>query len=156
MWPYTNWFASIIYRLERIECEQTSLVRESEIHWRKIMSALDDLQQEVTNNTSVTQSAIALLGALKKDLDEAIADNDMDKVKAIRDSLADNDTALASAIVANTPGATMTDPLPPGNATGPSTPQNPSGAVQETKPGSANPVTPASQHAGVLKSQPLA
>jgi hypothetical protein len=65
------------------------------------LADLTTLQAEVANNTSVEQSAIALLQGLKAQLDAA--GTDPVALKALSDQLASNDTALAAAVAANTP-----------------------------------------------------
>ncbi len=64
---------------------------------------LDDLTTEVSNNTTVTKSALTLIQGLAKQL--ADAGTDPAKLQALRDSLAENDAALAAAVAANTPAA---------------------------------------------------
>lgn len=64
---------------------------------------LDNLRQEVEENTSVQQSAITLLNTLKTKLDKAIASGDMTQVQALSDQLSGNTDALAAAVAANTP-----------------------------------------------------
>lgn len=67
------------------------------------MADLTELTAEVTNNTTVEQSAITLLQGLKAQLDAA--GTDPVALKALSDQLAANDTALAAAVTANTPAA---------------------------------------------------
>ena len=67
------------------------------------MAVLDDLTANVTNNTSVIASAIALLGNLKALLDAA--GTDPTKLQALSDTLAKDDAALVAAVTANTPAA---------------------------------------------------
>ena len=81
------------------------------------MAALDDkitaLQAEVTANTTVEQSAVALLNGLSTQLAAAIqAAKDAGATAAQLQSLTDlntalnkNDTDLAAAVAANTPAA---------------------------------------------------
>lgn len=69
----------------------------------KLMALIDDLQAQVATNTDAVQSAITLLGNLKAALDAA--GTDPVKLQAIKDALSSSDTALASAITANTPAA---------------------------------------------------
>jgi hypothetical protein len=64
---------------------------------------LDELTAEVSRNTSVDQSAIALLNGLRAKLDEVIASNDPQQLVALRDSLATSSDGLAAAVAANTP-----------------------------------------------------
>lgn len=68
------------------------------------MSAeLDALSAEVTNATTVEQSAITLIQGLKAQLDAA--GTDPVALKALSDSLGASDSALAAAVAANTPAA---------------------------------------------------
>jgi hypothetical protein len=79
---------------------------------QKIMSAtLDQLTQDVTNETTVDQSAITLLGGLKTKLDAAIAANangDDTQLAALSTQLETEQASLAAAIAANTPAAPAT------------------------------------------------
>ena len=68
-----------------------------------IMSALDDLKAKVAANTTVIGSAITLLQGLKAKLDEAIASGDPAALQALSDEIGASGSALADAIVANTP-----------------------------------------------------
>jgi hypothetical protein len=70
-----------------------------------IMAALDDLKAAVTKDTDAENSAITLLQGLKTKLDAAIAAGDPAALKALSDQLGTNTTALAAAVVANTPAA---------------------------------------------------
>jgi hypothetical protein len=64
---------------------------------------LDDLTTEVTNATTVEQSAITLIKGLAAQL--AAAGTDPVKLQALHDSLVASDAALATAVTANTPAA---------------------------------------------------
>lgn len=66
------------------------------------MAAIDDLKVEVARNTTVEQSAVALIQGLSAQLAAAIASGDMGQVQAVADSLKANDDALAAAVTANT------------------------------------------------------
>lgn len=69
----------------------------------KMAGELDRLSSEVAENTSVTQSAITLLGNLSEQL-RALA-NDPAAINALADTLDANSNALAAAVTANTPTA---------------------------------------------------
>ncbi len=69
----------------------------------RMSAELDALSAEVTNATTVEQSAITLIQGLKAQLDAA--GTDPVALKALSDSLGASDTALAAAIAANTPAA---------------------------------------------------
>ena len=64
---------------------------------------LDELQVQVTANTTVEQSAITLIQGLAAQL--AAAATDPAKVQALADQLNTSATSLAAAIAANTPVA---------------------------------------------------
>ncbi len=64
---------------------------------------LDDLTAEVTRNTSVEKSALALIQGLAAKL--AAAGTDPVKLAQLRASLVANDNELSAAVAANTPAA---------------------------------------------------
>lgn len=67
-------------------------------------ASLDALTAEVARNTSVDQSAIALLNGLKAKLDELIAAGNNDPaLQSLADSLGTSSNDLAAAVAANTP-----------------------------------------------------
>lgn len=70
-----------------------------------IMANLDTLKAEVARNTTVSQSAIALLKGIKEALDKAIEDDDPQALQDLSDQLGSDTNALASAISENTPAA---------------------------------------------------
>ena len=76
----------------------------------KMANELDELTIKVTETKAVTESAIVLLQGLKAKLDAA--GSDPFALKALSDSLAASDAALAAAIVANTPAAIVPAPTP--------------------------------------------
>lgn len=70
-----------------------------------LMAILDDLRAHVEYNTSVVNSAIALIGGLHAKLDAALtceAGVDVAALTAIRDDLKAQTDALAAAVAANT------------------------------------------------------
>ena len=67
----------------------------------KLAGELDELTLKVADTKTVVESAIVLLQGLKAKLDAA-GTNPV-ALKALSDSLAASDTALADAVVANTP-----------------------------------------------------
>lgn len=82
----------------------------------QMSASLDQLTQDVTNQTTVTQSAITLLGNLKTSLDAAIAANangDDSQLTALSQQLEAQQTALTAAITANTPAATEAPDVAP-------------------------------------------
>jgi hypothetical protein len=67
---------------------------------------LDELQLQVTQNTTVEASAITLIQGLAAQL--AAAAQDPVKVQALADELNASATALAAAVTANTPAVPQT------------------------------------------------
>jgi len=70
----------------------------------KVMTDLTALTAQVTANSTVIDSAIALIQGIKAQLDAA--GTDAVALKALSDSLGAKDQQLADAITANTPAAT--------------------------------------------------
>jgi len=85
-----------------------------------IMDMLDDLTAKVENNGSVIDSAIVLLRGLKSKLDAC--GTDPVKLAALSASLGQKTTALADAVVANTPVGTTPPGTPPGSPPSANTP----------------------------------
>jgi len=67
------------------------------------MSALDDLKTEVARNTSLEQSAVALIQGIAQQLKDALAANDPAALADLTNQLSASADALAAAITANTP-----------------------------------------------------
>jgi predicted RNA-binding Zn ribbon-like protein len=67
-----------------------------------IMSALDDLKTQVTENTNLERSAIQLIEGIAKQLEEAVANNDTAAIQALSSQLKTSATGLAAAISENT------------------------------------------------------
>jgi hypothetical protein len=67
------------------------------------MAAIDDLTAEVTRNTTVEGSALALIQGFAAQL--AAAGTDPVKLQALQTTLKANDDQLAAAVAANTPAA---------------------------------------------------
>jgi predicted RNA-binding Zn ribbon-like protein len=67
----------------------------------KMAHELDDLEVTVTNAEGAMDSATALIEGFNAKLNEAIAANDMPRVKRLNDALAARTAAFAAAIVAN-------------------------------------------------------
>ena len=76
----------------------------------KMATALEDLTTKVSDTKTVIDSAIVLIQGIKAALDAA-GSNPV-ALKALSDSLAASDAALAAAIVANTPAAIVPAPTP--------------------------------------------
>lgn len=70
---------------------------------KQIMSVLANLAAQVALNNTVTESAIALIGGLKHDLDKLISESDLVGLQALSDSLGKETQALAAAVQMNTP-----------------------------------------------------
>lgn len=70
---------------------------------KQIMSVLANLAAQVALNNTVTESAIALIGGLKHDLDKLISESDLVGLQALSDSLGKETQALANAVQMNTP-----------------------------------------------------
>jgi hypothetical protein len=92
---------------------------------KQMSTQLDALKAQLAQNTTVIGSAVALIGGLKQQLDDAIASGDVAQLQALSDQLAADDLALAHAVSANTPGGPVVEPAPPtgeptegGDATG--------------------------------------
>lgn len=91
------------------------------------MSALDDLKAQVTANTNIEGSAIALIQGMAQklhDVEQQLQANgsDVTALAALRTELNDSATALAVAITANT---APTAPATPAPSTPPATPSTP-------------------------------
>lgn len=84
--------------LRRIEHTLAQLVHQEE----QTMATIADLQTEVGQNTSVTESAVALLNGLSQQLKDALAANDPAAIQAVVDQLDANTSALAEAVTQNT------------------------------------------------------
>lgn len=66
---------------------------------------LDSIKQQVADEKTVIDGAVALMGGLKAKLDAAIATGDMAKVQEISDAIGANSSELAAAVAANTVAA---------------------------------------------------
>ncbi len=69
---------------------------------RDVMSALDDLQNQVRQNTDLEQSAITLIQGIAQKLQEAVNNNDSAALNQLAQQLQSSAAALGSAISANT------------------------------------------------------
>lgn len=77
------------------------------------MALLDALKAQVAENSSVIESALALIQGIAGRLDEALADDDPDALQALVDELKAKDEALAAAVAANTVAAPPPPVAPP-------------------------------------------
>lgn len=101
-------------RLARIEGQLARLIQTEGVQTMTVTELLDQVRAQTTVVESVqtaVSSAVGLLGELKAALDEALATGDPAALQAISDQLAAHQatlaaeaTALAEAVVANTPG----------------------------------------------------
>lgn len=98
---------------------------------RTIMAGIEKLTTEVTEATSVMESASTLIRGLKEQLDEAIrkleeGDNG-EALDALSAQLDTSANSLAEAVQANTPGQGQgpTDPTQPGQPQEPGQPEQP-------------------------------
>lgn len=74
------------------------------------------LQAEITNDTSVINSAVTLINGIQARIAAAVAaaiaagatPTQLQEIQAVSDTLKANDTALASAVAANTPASPST------------------------------------------------
>jgi hypothetical protein len=83
----------------RIELKLAAVLAEEQ----SIMAAIDDLEAEVAQDTTVEQSAITLIDGIAAQI--AAAGTDPTRLAAVQATLANNRTALAAAVAANTPAA---------------------------------------------------
>jgi hypothetical protein len=97
--PYAEW-RYVVDTLDRIEKRLIAIKGEEDT----IMADLTQLTADVTANGNAVQSAITLLQGLKAALDAA--GTDPTKLAALSTQLEASTTALANAVVANTPAAT--------------------------------------------------
>lgn len=111
-------------RLARVEQLLEQLLKKE----RRTMSALDDLKAQVTANTNIEGSAIALIQGMAQKLAAVEAQlqaqgSDVTALNALRLELHDSASALAGAITANT---IAPEPVaPPAPATPPAAPSTP-------------------------------
>ena len=71
----------------------------------KVMSALDDLRQQVQENTDLEQSAVEAIQGIAEQLREALNNDDTAALQALSQQLDASAAGLAAAIAANTPAA---------------------------------------------------
>ena len=77
----------------------------------KVLTTLDDLIAEATDEKTVIQSMITLLDNLETELH--LAGNDQTKLDQLKSLISNNKAAIASAVTANTPAANSpSNPMP--------------------------------------------
>jgi hypothetical protein len=89
----------ILLRLDEI----LSMLRKDKQREEQLMATLQDVQDSVTANGSVVDSAVALLEGLAQQLADALASNDPNAVQAVVDQINAQKQELADAVAANTP-----------------------------------------------------
>ena len=97
----SNQFERVHQKLDRLIHKSRNIYDKEVLQ----MAVLDDLEREVSELSTASDSAIALLQGLKAALDEAIATGDLNRVQAVVDQIDAKEKALAAAVVANTPSA---------------------------------------------------
>lgn len=77
------------------------------------MAWIDDMRTEISNNTSVSQSAVVAVNRLADQLQEVINSGaDPAELQALVDTLRNNDAAVAAAVAARTSAAQEPPPTP--------------------------------------------
>jgi hypothetical protein len=100
---------------------------------------LDRLRDDVQKQTSINQSAVALLGGLAAQIRDAVATDDSAALQDLANQIESNTSALAKAITDNTlsaPGGPKADPVP----LSPAPPANP--APEPIEPSSSGDQAP--------------
>lgn len=103
-------------QLDRIEAKLDQLLGQEKTHMAKLDDEITALTSEVTNNTSVENSAIKVIQGISAQIAAAVAaataagatTAQLASLTSLQTTLAANDTALAAAVAANT------TPPPPG------------------------------------------
>jgi uncharacterized membrane protein YdfJ with MMPL/SSD domain len=114
--------------------EELILIRRELRHMQQqIQDNLDQLRAQVAANTSIDQSAVALLSGLHQQLEDALAGADTDPsdviaaIQGISQQLKNDTDALAAAVTANTPAASPAPAEEPPVEETPPSEQPPSG-----------------------------
>lgn len=92
---------AILAAILRVEAKLGRLLTLEE----KMSAELDALTAQVKANTDAEQSAVVLLGGLKKALDDAIATGNPAALTKLSSDLGASQQNLAAAILANTPAS---------------------------------------------------
>ena len=100
MWPFTIRVTGL-ERIEYLLNETNSLLRQALLQGKCLMANLDRLTSEVTEISDAADAAVVLLGELSQLLRDNAADPAA--ITALADQLDAKGTALAAAVVANTP-----------------------------------------------------
>lgn len=104
-WVDQQWFHQIATSLQRLDSNVSKLLNEE----RKMSQATDNLAAAVQRETSVQQSAVALIQGIASQLKQVSTDP---QVQALADQLNANTDALASAVQANTPQQSVPQSTP--------------------------------------------
>src|SRR5206468_12873247 len=96
------WRRRLVEQLDRIERKCDQLLVQLSRQENTLMATLDDVQADVTAQTTVVASAVTLLQGLSAQLAAAIASGDPARIQAIKDAIDSNTTTLAAAVAANT------------------------------------------------------
>ena len=99
------WRRRLLEQLDRIEHKCDHLLVQLSQEENLLMASLDDVQADVTAQTSVVESAVVLLQGLSGQLAAALASGDPAKIQALKDGIDRNTAALAQAVAKNTPAA---------------------------------------------------
>lgn len=98
----------LLYELATLRMEVAQVKRMIRKQGRQIMAALDDLEAELTRNTSTVDSTLTLVTRLLSEIEAAKMDPA--RVQAVVDKFRANDDRLAAAVDANTPAGPVVPP----------------------------------------------
>lgn len=100
---------AILVQLGRIERKLDVLTKEE----TTTMAWIDDMRAEIANNTSVSQSAVAMVASLADQVQTLINNgSDPAELQSFVDTLRANDVSVAAAVAANTPAPPEPTPQP--------------------------------------------
>lgn len=117
---FLSFLCKPLIRLERQVAELRASILQTIANGTVMATSLDNLTQEVAQNSDAVNSAITLLNGLKQKLDEAIDANnngDDSKLQELAASLDSSTNALATAVAQNTPAEGNPTPTEPGTGT---------------------------------------
>lgn len=99
------WWELLEQRMNRIEACSPTNFENLERRLEDMAKTIKDLQEDVTKQTTVIQSAATLLSGLAQQLRDAIAANDPAALTALADQIESNTAALSQSVTDNTPSA---------------------------------------------------
>jgi MoxR-like ATPase len=100
---------AILVQLSRIERKLDALIKEETIE----MAWIDDMRAEIANNTTVSQSAVAMVANLADQIQTLINNGASPaELQSFVDTLRANDVSVATAVAANTPAPPEPTPVP--------------------------------------------